>query len=124
MWVADALGFGMDAPFGEIPADDRHIIHHGFDEATAQRLQEHRHWNAFLRDWAGLVPELVRRHRETKSERIRQNLERIMAEETCPGCRGMRLRPEALQFRIGGRSIGEINNLTLTDLADWIKARA
>ena len=40
--------------------------------------------------------------------RIRQNLERIMAEETCPACRGMRLRPEALQFRIGGRSIGVI----------------
>ena len=39
------------------------------------------------------------RDRDTPNALFRQNLERIMAEETCPACHGMRLRPEALQFR-------------------------
>ena len=33
----------------------------------------------------GLVPELVRRHRETKSEKIRTSLERMMVERELPG---------------------------------------
>ncbi len=120
--LAGALDFTMVTPWSELSAEVREVLLHGLDADTDRALHDHQHYQAFLKGWSGLVPELVRRHRETKSERIRQNLEKIMAEETCPGCRGMRLRPEALQFRIGGRSIGEINALTLTELAEWAES--
>ena len=119
--LADALGFGMDTPFGGIPAADREIVFHGFDTDVAARLQSHKHWNAFLRDWTGLVPELVRRHRETKSEKVRSSLERMMIEQVCTACDGHRLRPEALNVRIAGRHIGEATALTLTEFAAWIE---
>jgi excinuclease ABC subunit A len=118
--LVEALGCGMDIPFGTIPRAHRDAILHGFDEATAQGLQSHRHWSAFLRDWTGLVPELVRRHRETKSEKVRASLERMMVEETCGACRGHRLRPEALNVRIGGLHIGEAMALTLSEFDAWV----
>jgi len=118
--LAGALGFGLATAWGDLPADTRGVLLHGLDQATDQRLQDHQHYQAFIKGWAGLVPELVRRHRETKSERIRQNLERIMAEETCPACRGYRLRPEALHFKVGDRSLGEVGSLTLDELAAWV----
>ena len=119
--LADALGFDMRTPFAEIPADHRRIIHNGFDEATAERLKSHRHWNAFLRDWAGLVPELVRRHRETKSDKVRASLERMMVEQVCEACGGHRLRPEALNVKVADRHIGEVTALTLTEFAAWVE---
>ena len=56
---------------------------HGLSPELDARLKEHKHYNAFLRDWQGLVPELVRRHRETKSEKVRASLERLLVEQAC-----------------------------------------
>ncbi len=68
----------------------------------------------------GLVPELVRRHRETKSEKIRGSLERLMIEQTCPECQGYRLRPESLNVRIADKHIGQAASLTLDEFAAWV----
>jgi excinuclease ABC subunit A len=122
--LAGALGFELTQPWGELPETARRVLLHGLDPQTDRELQDHQHYQAFIKGWAGLVPELVRRHRETKSERIRQNLERIMAEETCPTCHGYRLRPEALHFQIGGRNLGEVSALTLEEAAAWIETLA
>ncbi len=119
--LAGALGFAMDTPWADLDPQTQRVVLHGLDPETDRRLQDHKHYQAFLKGWSGLVPELVRRHRETKSDRIRQNLERIMAEERCPGCQGMRLRQDALVFRVGGRNLGEVGELTLTELAAWVE---
>ena len=117
--LAGALDFELSAPWRDLAPGVREVLLHGLDPETDRRLRDHQHYQAFLEGWPGLVTELVRRHRETKSERIRQNLERIMAEETCPACRGYRLRPEALDFRVGGRHLGEVGEFTLTECAEW-----
>ncbi len=118
--LAGALGFGLSDPWRDLPAATRALLLQGLDADADRALQDHKHYQAFIKGWAGLVPELVRRHRETKSERIRQNLERIMAEETCPACQGYRLRQEALHFRVGGKHLGEVSSLTLDELAAWV----
>ncbi|MFO7609026.1 MAG: excinuclease ABC subunit UvrA [Candidatus Krumholzibacteriia bacterium] len=118
--LADALGFSLEQPFAAVDAVARRALFDGFDPATEARLKGHRHWNAFLRDWTGLVPELVRRHRETKSEKVRASLERMMVERDCPACGGYRLRPEALTVKVGGLHIGEASALTLDGFAAWV----
>ena len=122
--LAETLGFGMDTPFGAIPAAHRDIVFHGFSADDTERLQSHKHWNAFLRDWSGLVPELVRRHRETKSEKVRSSLERMMIEQVCTECHGHRLRAEALNVRIAGKHIGQATALTLTEFEAWVETVA
>ncbi len=39
--------------------------------------------------------------------------------EVCPDCGGARLRPEALQVRVGGRNIVEVSALSVADAADY-----
>ncbi|RZJ32543.1 MAG: excinuclease ABC subunit A, partial [Chryseobacterium sp.] len=41
-------------------------------------------------------------------------------EETCPTCKGARLRQESLSFKIDGKNIAEINGLSLLDLKEWL----
>ncbi len=118
--LAEALGFTLDAPFSTLDEAARRALFDGFDRETAAGLKTHRHWNAFLRDWTGLVPELVRRHRETKSEKIRGSLERMMVERDCPACGGHRLRDEALNVLVGGLHIGQASALTLDGFAAWV----
>ncbi|MGD9547782.1 MAG: excinuclease ABC subunit UvrA [Candidatus Krumholzibacteriia bacterium] len=118
--LAGAMDFGLDAPFCALAEEARTTLLFGMSPGVRERLREHPHYNAFLRDWAGLVPELVRRHRETKSEKIRTSLERLMVHQTCPSCGGHRLRPEALAVRIAGLNVGEASALTLEEFAAWV----
>jgi len=118
--LAGALGFSLQEPYRALDAACRQVLFHGLDPDTDRRLREHQHYNAFLRDWTGLVPELVRRHRETKSEKIRSSLERLMTEQVCPDCGGHRLRPESLHVMIEGKHIGDAAALTLDEFARWV----
>ena len=118
--LAGAMGFDLKGPFRDIPADGQKAIFHGLSPELDKSLSKHKHYNAFLRDWNGLVNELVRRHQETKSEKVRTSLERMMVRQTCPACDGHRLRSEALNVRVGDKHIGEAAALTLTDFAAWV----
>ena len=122
--LATALEADLDAPWRELPAKARNALLFGLPPALAKELRAHKLYNAFLRDWQGLVPELVRRHRETKSEKIRQSLEKMMTEQACSLCEGHRLREEALHVRVGGLHIGEAAALTLDRFADWVQSLA
>jgi excinuclease ABC subunit A len=118
--LAGAMGFALDAPFAELPEAAGRALFHGLDADLVKDLRKHKHYNAFLSDWTGLVPELVRRHRETKSEKIRGSLERLMIEQTCPECEGYRLKPESLNVRITEKHIGQAAALTLDEFAAWV----
>jgi len=122
--LAGALGFSLDTPFGDLSPEAQRVLLHGLDETVAARLRDHPHYQAFLHGWPGLIPEMLRRHRETRSDKIRSSLERLMTEQTCPACDGHRLRPEALAVRIAGKHIGEVAALPLDDLAEWIDSVA
>jgi excinuclease ABC subunit A len=41
-------------------------------------------------------------------------------EETCPTCKGARLRQESLSFKIDGKNIAEVNGLSLLDFKEWL----
>ena len=119
--LASAMEFSLTDSFARLPETAKQALLFGLDDDLEKTLQGHRHYNAFLRDWAGLVPELLRRHQETKSEKTRAVLERLMIEQTCPDCQGHRLNPEALNVSLAGLHIGEVAALSLDRLAAWIE---
>lgn len=119
--LADAMEFSLTEPFANINQEARNTLFYGPDPDVKERLREHKHFNAFLRDWAGLVPELVRRHRETKSEQIRASLEKLMIQQECPECHGFRLKPESLHVHVGGQHIGQVSALDLDAFAEWVR---
>ena len=116
---AGALDFSLQTPWRGLDDEARAILLYGMDRAQRARLSEHKHYDAFLADWEGLIPELLRRHRETKSEKVRKSLGDLMSPETCVACGGHRLRQDALAVRLGGRHIGEVGDLALSEVAAW-----
>src|SRR5262249_37271696 len=42
----------------------------------------------------------------------------------CTACEGARVRPEALDYRVGGRTIAEVNHLPISEAADLFAALA
>lgn len=69
----------------------------------------------------GIIKELERRHSETESDYIREEIEKYMREKICPECKGTRLRKEALGVTIDGLSIAEVTNFSIEDANSWVK---
>jgi len=61
----------------------------------------------------------LQKQQEEGSEKIRNWVADYTTTTLCPDCEGMRLKKEALHFKIGGKNIGELAMMDITALADW-----
>ena len=69
----------------------------------------------------GVIRNLQRRHQETDSVWVREELARYQAEKPCHVCHGARLKPEALAVRVAGKTIAEASDLSITGALDWFQ---
>jgi excinuclease ABC subunit A len=63
----------------------------------------------------GIIPNLARRHRETDSAVVREELAKYLNRKACPECDGTRLRREARHVLLDGRAIYEVSRLPLRE---------
>ena len=112
--LGEKYGFTMDTPVRDIPAKGMKALLYGtgaekltlvYDTPTGQ--------GKYATTFEGVIPAMERRYQETSSETMKIAYEEYMAEEPCPACSGLRLKPEALGVTVGGRNIAEISNLSI-----------
>ncbi|HUL03029.1 MAG TPA: excinuclease ABC subunit UvrA [Gemmatimonadales bacterium] len=94
---------GLDRPWADLSAGDRQFLLHG---AAGRYL--------------GVFPFLKRLEAKRYKQYIRVFLRQYQLAKTCPTCRGMRLKPEALAVRVGDLSIADASRLTAAALSAWI----
>ena len=66
--------------------------------------------------WEGVIPNLMRRYKQTKSQSIRNWIEQFMSLRSCSECKGMRLRKESLHITFKKKNIGELSSISIKDL--------
>ncbi len=111
--VADAHGFSLHVPTGELSQKDIDMVMYGTgDQKYKVSLGSGR---VFDTTYEGVVPNLERRHKETDSDFMRRDIERFMQERPCHACHGQRLRPEVLAVTVAGKSIMDICKLSIDD---------
>ena len=94
--LAKHYGFDVDTPFEELPQKIRDVVLLGSgDEIIEFRyfgdsgVQKRRH------PFAGIIPNLERRYRETDSRIVREELSKYISQKSCTVCQGQRLNREA-----------------------------
>jgi excinuclease ABC subunit A len=108
--LAAHYGFDLHVPVRELDAAHLNLVLYGTGSTRISCsyrsiLGRRRRYNA---PFEGVIPCLRRRHRETTSERAREETERMMRIHPCPDCAGRRLKPEVLAVKVGGLSIAEV----------------
>ncbi len=111
-----SLRFNADTPWKDLPERVKNVILYGsggnkMNYDVKRSDAEYR----FARKFEGVLPNLERRYRETKSENMRIWMEGYMSNQDCDSCGGRRLRPESLAVKVSGRSIDEITALSIKD---------
>ncbi len=91
-------------PFRELSGEIKRILLYG---------TEPRHRDKYGKKWQGVIPNLMRRFEKTASDFVKRRIHEYMSPLPCPGCKGARLRPEALAVTIGERNIHEVTGMTV-----------
>lgn len=70
----------------------------------------------------GVIPNLMRRYKETESDYMRAEIERYMRVFPCPTCEGKRLKPEVLSVTVSGQNIAQTTAMNIASVRDWFSA--
>ncbi|OJT65902.1 excinuclease ABC subunit UvrA [Bacillus altitudinis] len=119
--VCTHYGIDMDIPVKDISA-------HLFDKilyGSGSELIYFKYENDFGQvreneiEFEGVLRNIERRYKETSSDYIREQMEKYMANQPCPTCKGYRLKKETLAVLINGKHIGEMTDLSVSDALDF-----
>jgi len=103
----------LTRPVSELTEQELDIVLYGSkDELIDFKFHsENSKWE-FRRAFEGIIPNFERRYLETRSNRMRMRIERLMSSQPCPTCNGHRLRPESLAVTIQEKNINEVTQMS------------
>ncbi|MGV9238266.1 ATP-binding cassette domain-containing protein [Streptomyces nigra] len=118
--ILDALGYDVDRPWRELPAEQRQWILFT-DEQPVVTVHPVRDADRIQRPYQGTYMSarryVMKTFADSRSATLRARAERFLTAAPCPACGGSRLRPEALAVTFAGRTIAELAALPLVELA-------
>ena len=75
----------------------------------------------YVTKYEGVIPNLMRRYKESDSDYVKREIEKYMIVKTCPSCGGARLRLEVLGVLVGGKNIVEVSQMTIENSFDFFQ---
>ncbi len=114
--LAKRYGFKLSTPVKKLPPQVLDVILYGTRGEKLKLTYERENGKgSFQQAFEGVVNNLERRYHETQSDSVRRELEECMSERPCPDCEGRRLRKESLAVTVGGISIDDFCQKSVTD---------
>ncbi len=101
--AAKTHGIDLKIPYKKLPEEKRELIFKG------------------ARDFRGLDDFFKKLEGKRYKMHVRVFLSRYRKAETCRHCRGHRLQPEALSYRVGGLNIARISDMSIGHLRDFFR---
>ncbi|MFH0805105.1 MAG: excinuclease ABC subunit UvrA, partial [Patescibacteria group bacterium] len=112
--VAEAQGFSLDVPVSQLSKKHLDIVLNGTgDKQYTMEYLSDRFEGDITRNFEGVIPNLMRRYKETESDYIRAEIEKYMRVLPCPTCGGKRLKPEVLAVHVADQNIAEVTAMTV-----------
>ncbi len=106
--ILNTYGKSLDVQIKDLESDTLDLILHGSDGISMTSNNE----------FEGILPFLIR-NAEESSIKVKRWAESFMNTTLCPKCAGGRLNESAGHFRISGKNISEISELSLDELYSW-----
>ena len=124
--LAAHYGFDIERPFEALPEAMQEVVLYGSgrEKIAFRYLSETGRSSIKEHAFEGIIHNLERRHKETDSVAVREELAKYLNTRPCPECEGTRLRREARHVLIGGRNLPQVNALPLIAARDFFNLLA
>ena len=121
--LAKHYRFDLDQPWEALPDTVQNMVLYGSgkEKIAFHYLSERGRTTVKEHAFEGVAPNLERRYRETDSLVVREELAKLLNNQTCPECGGARLRLEARHVRLGEHTLFEISRWPLRQTREFFK---
>ena len=119
--LAKKYNFDINTPYIQLPEDIRRIIIYGEPEAKDKDVPMTQFVNRDDVPFEGLIPNMLRKYRDTKSEYIKEEIYSLMTQSECPECHGKRLNPLALSIKIADKNIVDLTEMSIANLKTFFE---
>ena len=121
--VAKEFKIDLDKPWKDLPAAQKKLLLYGLgDQKIETKVQFKTGSIEWKRSFEGVLNELYRRFRQTKSEGMRKYYMRYLSDKECNACEGQRLRVESRRVFLAGRPIQDVCGGTIHDARSFLQA--
>ena len=120
--LSEEYKFDLNTPYKDLPEKIKDIFIHGTNGKSVKvHYRSQRGEGIYDVVFEGLIKNVERRYRETGSDTVKQEYETFMRTTPCRECKGKRLKREALAVTVGGKNISDLTELSIDELADFMK---
>ena len=122
--VCEHFGIDMTKPAGKLSKEHLKALMDGTGgkkiRFNYKNQYGHKRW--YEAAFEGILKNIQRRHSETESEFVKDELEKYMSQKPCPTCDGSRLKPESLAVTVAARNIAEVSALSVSAAIEFIES--
>ena len=119
--LSKKYNFSLDTPIADLPADIIKKVLYGTDGERLTILRKSEYGSGvYETPFEGIINNLERRFRETKSNWIKEELENFMSAIPCDMCGGKRLSQESLSVTVGGLNISEFCDFSIVEALKFL----
>jgi excinuclease ABC subunit A len=127
--IVKAIGkkykIALNKPWKSLTKQQRDIILYGSGGDRVNVKWNGRHGGGqWKMRWEGVIPQLERRHLETRSERMRRHYDAFFRTAHCSTCDGTRLRPESRAVFVKDVSLPDVCHMTVSEAAKHVNSLA
>jgi excinuclease ABC subunit A len=115
--IAKRHDFRLTTPIKNIPQQAWEELLYGIEEEISVRYHQREYNTHFEGLVAYFEQVMIRGHKK----QLKEQLEAMAALQTCPDCQGYRLRSQAYHFLVDGKHIGQLAQMQLERLAEWME---
>ncbi|MFK7985229.1 MAG: excinuclease ABC subunit UvrA [Sandaracinaceae bacterium] len=117
--MSEACDVDLDVPFKSLPKAKQRLVLHGVDERISVSWKNDKTGSQgqFAVKFEGVLNLLVRRMRDTTSDRMREQYLKYFSERACGTCDGRRLRAESAAVQLGGQTLVDVGAMTVAEAA-------
>lgn len=118
--IAEKNGFTLDTPIKDIPEEALNKILYGSDEVLRLSNTPLGMTSNYLLTFEGVVNFIGNLESADARKNGSKMKDQYIQYDICPECNGMRLKKEALFFRLADKNIGEISAMDIRELAEFL----
>ena len=117
--IAQRFDFNLTDAYKDIPEDAKHMILYGGNEKFSVESKTLGVTRDYKIDFEGVANFIENQFKTAESTSLKRWAKEYMDKVECDTCHGSKLKQESLYFKINNKSIADLANLDISDLAIW-----
>tara|TARA_Y100000590_G_scaffold468024_1_gene649045 strand:- start:11708 stop:14527 length:2820 start_codon:yes stop_codon:yes gene_type:complete len=116
--------FNFTTPWKKLTEEVQSILLFGSNKSKKIKIpyKSEKFKGEYKGHFEGIISNLERRYSQTKSGRMREWIEKYMAIQDCPDCKGARLKKASIAVTINKKNINELTEYTIGSLLDFFNS--